>query len=114
MKKFVIIWAVNTISLWAVDAMMKSIYFADFSALLITGLVLSILNATLKPFLKMLSFPVSILTLGLFSVVINGFILYLAIALTSASGSYVSSFGMAVLASVLLSAVNAGIQLLIN
>lgn len=107
-----VIWAVNTISLWVVDALMTKLNFASFAALVLTALVLSILNATLKPFLKVLSLPATILTLGLFSLVINGFILYLSITLTP--GSYVSSFGMAVLAALILSVVNAGINELMD
>lgn len=114
MKKFLIVWAVNAISLWAVDAMMKSIYFADFGALAATALVLSILNVTLKPVLKVLSLPISVLTLGLFSIVINGFVLYLAIALTGGNGSYISSFGMAVVASILLSVINSAINMMMQ
>lgn len=114
MNKFLVLWGVNALSLWVVDALMKSIYFADIWALLLTALVLTILNETLKPVLKFLSFPISVVTLGLFSLVINGAILYLAIAMTSANGSYINSFGMAVVASILLSFVNYSINSMIQ
>lgn len=89
---------------------MKSIYFDSFSALALTALFLTLLNVTLKPFLKVLSLPISVLTLGLFSVVINGLVLYAAISLSA--GSYVSSFGMAIVASIILSVVNSAIGML--
>ena len=47
MKKMMIVWAANIISLWVVDALMKSIAFYDFWALALTALLLSILNVTL-------------------------------------------------------------------
>lgn len=111
MKKMMIVWAANILSLWVVDVLMKSIAFYDFWALALTALLLSILNVTLKPFLKLLSLPISILTLGLFSWVIDGIVLYLAIKL---SGSYISSFGMAVVDSIILSLVNSGLGLLME
>lgn len=107
-----IIWAVNTVSLWVVDALMTQISFADFGSLLLTALILSLLNATLKPFLKILSLPITILSMGLFSLIINGLVLYLAFHLSS--GSYVSSFGIAVLAAFLLCIVNSGINMLME
>lgn len=112
MKKMLIVWGVNILSLWVVAALMKSIDFSDFWALALTALILSILNVTLKPILKLLSLPISVLTLGLFSIVIDGLVLYLAIQLSS--GSYISSFGSAILASVLLSLVNSGINMLME
>ncbi len=112
MKKFLVAWAANGISLWAVDALMKSIYFDSFSALALTAMFLTLLNVTLKPFLKILSLPISVLTLGLFSVVINSLVLYAAISLSA--GSYVSSFGMAVAASIILSIVNSAIGMLME
>ena len=44
---------------------------------LLAGIVLGLLNATIKPLIKFISFPVIILTLGLFSLVINALILWL-------------------------------------
>jgi putative membrane protein len=112
MKKIIVTVAVNMISLWIVDALMQSVYFADFGAFALTAVLLAILNVTLKPFLKIVSLPITFLTFGLFSLVINGLILYLAISLSS--GSYVSSFGMAIVAGLLLSIVNSCVEMLME
>lgn len=97
-------WILNILSLWVVDGLMDSVYFVSFSAIAFTALLLTILNATVKPILKFLTFSISFITFGLFSLVINAIVLNLAIHLSS--GSYIASFGMAIVAGVILSVVN--------
>ena len=98
-------WIANTLSLWLLDVMLSGIAFSDMTALLATGLVLGILNATIKPLLKVISLPVTVLTLGLFSLIINALVLELAFNLIG--GTYISSFGTAIWAALLLGILNA-------
>ncbi|MFD1318289.1 phage holin family protein [Loigolactobacillus zhaoyuanensis] len=70
------------------------------------SLVLGILNALIKPILTILSLPITILTLGLFSVVINAVMLQLT-AFFVGSGFAFSGFGASILAAVIISVVNA-------
>ena len=68
----------------------------SWAAPIFTALVLGILNATVKPVLKVLSFPVTVLTLGIFSLVVNAVVLELASFFSRNifhAGIYVSSFG---------------------
>jgi len=75
-----------------------------FWAALVAAFVLGIINAILRPVLVFLTLPVTILTLGLFLLVINGLLLWLVAALVP--GFQVSGFWGAVLGSVLISIVS--------
>ena len=72
--------------------------------LVVAALVLSIINALLKPFIMILSLPAIVLTLGIFSVVINGLMVYLAHLIYSPF--QVSTFGTAILAGLVVGLVN--------
>ncbi len=75
--RFLIFWGVNTLSLWVADELFDGISFATPHALFIAGLMLGIVNTFLKPMLVILTLPLSILTLGLFVLVINALMLFL-------------------------------------
>jgi putative membrane protein len=68
------------------------------------ALVIAVINHTIKPFIMVISLPINIVTLGLFSFVINGFMILLAAALVP--GFAVPSLLMAIYFSVVLSIVN--------
>jgi putative membrane protein len=103
MKKLFVLWAVNALSLWIVSEMLSSISFEGTTPLVMTALVLTVLNGTLKPVLKFLSFPITLMTLGLFSFVINAMILQFAFAMTSGAGmegfwtAMIAGFGLSVI-----------------
>ncbi|GAB5052683.1 phage holin family protein [Pediococcus ethanolidurans] len=71
------------------------------------SLVLAVLNASVKPFLQLISLPITILTLGLFSIVINAVILQLTSFLVGPASFYFSSFGMTMWIALLMSILNA-------
>ena len=77
-------------------------------SLLAVSLVLGVLNALVRPLLKVLSCPLLILTLGLFTLVINAFILWLTSALSHAVGIgfQVSGFGAAFWGALVVSVVS--------
>src|SRR5712671_490500 len=68
---FFVFWGVNTLSLWVAEDLFDGISFATVQSLLIAGLVLGIVNAVLKPLLLILTLPLSVLTLGIFVLVVN-------------------------------------------
>lgn len=69
----------NSIAILAADRLIPGfVFFGDWKDLLMAGAILGIINAILKPILKLLAFPVILLTLGLFSIIINIALLYLA------------------------------------
>ena len=82
-----------------------------FSALWV-ALFLGIVNMLLRPFLILITLPINILTLGLFTFVINGVIILLASSIVK--GFQVSGFWIAVLFSIMLSIINYLMNLLIG
>ncbi len=108
MRKLLTQLFVNALSLWVIDFVMSSVYISTPTALVGTALILVILNAALKPVLQLVSLPVTFLTLGLFALFINAFVLELAFSFVS--GSYIAGFSSAVWASILLSIVNSALN----
>ena len=83
MKKVSLFIVINAISLYVVSNLMDSMYIGSFKSLLILTVILGLLNSTVKPILKFLSFPITFLTLGLFSLVINALVLKLSFMMVS-------------------------------
>lgn len=104
MVKFFELWIINALSLWVIDQFSTSVTFAGFTALAVTALVLTILNQTIRPLLRVISIPLNIVTLGLFSFVINGLVLWASFRFSD--GSVISSFGAAIWISILLALLN--------
>ncbi|HTS54554.1 MAG TPA: phage holin family protein [Burkholderiales bacterium] len=77
--RFVLFWAVNTLALWVAGQVFHSVRFDGWQALLVAGLLFGIVNATLKPILVVLTAPITVLTLGLFLLVINALMLLLTV-----------------------------------
>jgi putative membrane protein len=69
----------NSAAIWAADRLVPGFVFTGtYVDLLVAGVVLGLINALVRPILNIISFPIIFLTLGLFSLVINIFLLYLA------------------------------------
>ena len=92
---------ISGIVAFGLSYLLKGVHIADFPTALILAIVLALLNAIVKPLLVLLTLPITILTLGLFLLVINAVIIFLATKFVD--GFRVDSFGWAVLFSVLLS-----------
>ncbi|MBC7923578.1 MAG: phage holin family protein [Ferruginibacter sp.] len=86
------------------DYLISGVSVTGYGTALLVALILSLLNATVKPVLTLLTIPVTILTLGLFLLVINVLMIYLTDALIS--GFRVNGFFPALLFSFVLSFVN--------
>jgi len=84
---------------------------AGLEGILLAGLVLGLANALIRPLLLFLTFPLNLLTLGLFTFVVNAFILYLVAVLTPLE---VSGFLQALIGAVLLSIISFGLSLLVR
>ncbi|VDG17940.1 hypothetical protein [Lactobacillus pentosus] [Lactiplantibacillus mudanjiangensis] len=98
---------INTVLFVAIAGFFQSsFHVANIWVALIASFVLAILNAAVKPFLMLLSLPITLLTLGLFSIVINGLMLQLTSFFMGAANFGFSSFGMAMLVSILMSLAN--------
>lgn len=95
---------VNAAALFAAAWMLRGIHLREFTQALIAAVILAVFNATLGPLLDVLTLPFTILTLGLFSLVVDALILWLTSKLLS--GFEITSFGWAVLMAVLLAIFN--------
>lgn len=82
---------------------LSGVHINDFTTALIFAIILGILNLIVKPILKLLGLPLTILTLGLFSLVINAAVVYLADYFTD--GMNIDSFGWALVFSIALSVI---------
>ncbi len=82
---FVLRWFVNSLALWIAVRLLASGDFASttagFATFLFAGLVLSLVNAILRPIIIILALPAILLTLGLFMLVVNGMVVYIALKL---------------------------------
>jgi len=101
MTRLLLTWVLNAFALFFVMKLVPGIQIDRFSDLLIATLVLGLLNAFLRPLVVLLTLPVTVLTLGLFTLVINGVMFSLAAWLVD--GFHVTGFGAAFLAALLFS-----------
>ena len=95
---------INALALLIVEYVIPGVHVSGIGAALVAALILGIVNAVLKPILVILSLPLEILTLGLFTFVINAALFYLVAKL--GIGLSVDSFWAAFLGSLVLSLVS--------
>lgn len=104
MKKISTNLIVSFISLWIVSNLVDSMTINSTKSLILLTIILGLLNFFVKPIIKILTLPANILTLGLFSFVINAFVLKMAFMLVS--GAELNGFFAAIISSILLSISN--------
>ncbi|MEM7554515.1 MAG: phage holin family protein [Cyanobacteria bacterium P01_A01_bin.84] len=98
----------TALSLLVVDIIFPGVNIATFPAALIAGVIIGLVNSFIKPILSVLSLPLNILSLGLFSLVLNGICLWIASAF--APGFSVTGPLAFILAPVVLSVVSSFVQ----
>jgi putative membrane protein len=109
MTKFIIRWAINAVALYAAVLIVPGIDFnGNWTGVLWLALIIGLLNALVRPLLQFLTCPLIILTLGLFSIVINTLILMLTSSIGQAFdlGLTVDGFWPALLGSLVISLVS--------
>ena len=94
-------WLLNTLALIIVAHLVRGFAFDSLGVVAITALVLGLLNALVRPLFVLLTFPITIVTLGLFLIVINAVMLELAAWLVP--GFHIRSFGSALIGAIILS-----------
>ncbi|MFN7989840.1 MAG: phage holin family protein [Thermoanaerobaculia bacterium] len=99
---------INALALGAAAYVVPGIRAGSATSLLLTALVFGVLNALVKPFLKLLSCPLLVLTLGLFTLVLNAVMLLLTAKLGRALGIdfFVEGFRAAFLGALVVSVVS--------
>jgi putative membrane protein len=109
MIKFFIRWLINAVALYAAVWVVPGIdYLGDWTGILWLALIIGLLNALVRPLLKFLTCPLIILTLGLFTLVINTGMLLLTrtIGQSLGIGLSVDGFWSALLGSLVMSIVS--------
>ena len=104
MNGILIRWLLLTISIILTSYLVDGIYVASFFSALFAALVLGILNALFRPVLIVITLPINILTLGLFTFVINALLLKMVSGVVP--GFYVYGFWSAVFGSLIISLVS--------
>jgi putative membrane protein len=102
--RLIINWIVSAISLLVVAYLVPGIYVHSFGAALIAAAVIGIINATLGLFLKIITLPLTLITLGIFWFIINALMLELASYLVR--GFEVRGFAPAFVGAIVLSVVS--------
>jgi len=109
--EFLMHWAIMSLSLWVASFIFKGITFSNRSSLLVSALLLGFANAILRPILIFLTLPLTLVTLGLFLLVINALMIMLVAALVK--GFKLSGFWTAFFASIFIAAFGFFIELLL-
>ncbi|WP_019142095.1 phage holin family protein [Noviherbaspirillum massiliense] len=102
--RLLISWLIHAAALFVLPYVLPSIQVRDFTSALIAALVLGLVNALIRPILVLLTLPVTVLTLGLFILVING-LLFWAVA-NFVQGFHVTGFMAAVFGALLYSLIS--------
>ncbi|MDP9604019.1 phage holin family protein [Variovorax sp. NFACC27] len=98
---FLVHWAITGISLWVASHLFRGLKFDSTGALIVSALLLGLANAIVKPLLIVLTLPLTLVTFGLFLLVINALMILLVAALVK--GFRVSGFWTALFASIFIS-----------
>ncbi len=106
MQRFVLRWAINAIAVLAAVWLLRDrgleLQGQPWTSVIVLGLIMGLLNAVVRPILKLLTCPLILLTLGLFTLVINIFLFWLA-------GQIGAQFGLGFTASSLAPVVYGGL-----
>jgi putative membrane protein len=98
---FLLHWGITALSLWIASLVFKGLKFDKVSSLVIAALLLGLANAVVRPLLIVLTLPLTLITFGLFILVINALMILLVAKLVK--GFTVSSFWTAFFASIVIS-----------
>jgi putative membrane protein len=114
LMRFLIRWFVSSLGLWIAAGFLggRLSYGGSIGVIIVAGIVLSILNILIKPFLVLISLPAILLSLGLFMIVINGLTVFLTSKLYPSL--QLTSFWAAIFAGIVIGLVNYLVTLIIG
>lgn len=101
LRPFILHWCITAAALWVASGVFRGLRFADTFSLIVSALLLGFANALVKPLLIVLTLPLTLITFGLFLLVINALMIQLVAALVK--GFSVSGFWTAFFASIFVS-----------
>jgi putative membrane protein len=112
MFRLLLRWVLHALALLLVAWLVPGFHVRNIESALIAAVVIGLLNATLGLLLKIVTFPLAILTLGIFFLVINAFILRLVSGIVP--GFFVSSFAAAFIGAAVLALLHVVIKLVMD
>ena len=102
--KILLVWLINAAALFALPYLFDSIRVDTFYTALIVALILSIINTIIRPILLVVTFPITLLTLGLFILVLNGLLLWFVASFVN--GFTIAGFWPAVFGAIVYSLIS--------
>jgi putative membrane protein len=104
MRRILFKWLINALALLMTTYLVKGIQVTGAPALIMAAALLGILNALIRPILIIITLPINIITLGLFTLVINGTMLWFVSLLIK--GFVIHGFWPAVIGALIISIVS--------
>ena len=101
LSPFLLHWAITALSLWVASHVFKGLRFDGTSAFVVAALLLGLANAVVRPLLVVLTLPLTLVTFGLFLLVINALVLMLVARLVR--GFHLDGFWIAFWAGIFMS-----------
>ena len=109
--RLILTWLINALALFALPYIFESIRVDSFYTALITALVLGLVNTLIRPVLILLTLPINILMLGLFTFVINGLLFWCVASFVK--GFFVAGFWPAVWGAIVYSIISWALSALV-
>lgn len=110
MIHFLLTWLATAVALLITAKIVPGFFISNFTTALVASFVIGLINAFVRPILAFLSLPITLISFGLFTFVLNALTLWLASALTP--GFEIRNFGSALLGSIVLAIVSSIISYL--
>jgi len=105
---FLMRWLFNSIAIWVTTLLPIGVTAPDTKTIILAALVLGLVNASIRWMFIILTLPLTILTLGLFTLVINALMLYIVSAVVS--GFLIANFWSALVGAVIIAIVSTGLS----
>jgi putative membrane protein len=102
MRYFLLTWLGTAVALLITANIVPGFVIKSFTVALVAAIVIGLVNGFIRPILQFFTFPITFLTFGLFTLVINALTLWLASAITPGSGFEIQGFVPAFLGSIVL------------
>ena len=109
--RLILIWCCNALALLSVAYFLPGVVVDGFGSALIAALVLGFINMLIRPLLILLTLPVTVLSLGLFILVINGLLFWFAVSVLS--GFHVTGLWVGMMGALLYSIISYLLSLLV-
>ena len=111
MLKILLGWAINAAAIFLLPYVLPSVQISGYGTALVVALFLGLLNTFIRPVLFVLTLPITVITLGLFTLVLNGLMFWLAARFID--GFQVAGFWWAVMAAIVYSIISWAISTLV-